>query len=239
MVSPRVATPGTGGSVVRRRPVGVVLGGGRGGEKRVEEKETSGGLEGEGDVMDLKGKKRALEPAVKPKPKPKPKPKSKLKSKLRDATPSDQSSDEDFTLDPASPTANKRRRTDFIIASPADLPSVTGSNIKSASSTTEKMQELASKDARRDLSAQKLLSNMTTDELLAHYDVNTSSNPYNAHLLSRHEPVVSNPVIQIPEVVKRRFKSRPSAEEIQQNIQDRVREKMGLPVSTRSQETDE
>lgn len=79
---------------------------------------------------------------------------------------------------------------------------------------------------------------MTIDEILAHYDVNTSANPYKAHLLSRHEPVVSDPVMQIPEVVKRGFRPRPSAEKIQKNIQDKVREKLGLPALAGSRRND-
>ena len=154
-------------------------------------------------------------------------------------TPSDDSSDDGFAPDPASPTSNKRRRTELTSANAGDVPSATGSSLNLLPRTVDKLQSPAKTDVRDALSTEKPLSDMAMDEILAHYDVNTSANPYKAHLLSRQEPVVSNPVIQIPEVVKRGFKPRPSAEQIQKNIQEKVREKMGLPVSTGSTKSDE
>lgn len=152
-----------------------------------------------------KGTKRVAQPA--------PKSKSKGKAKAREFTPSDHSSDDDFEPNSESLTAGKRRRTHTSKTNgPADMSSPL-SKVTGAQDCKE---------------PEKDLGEMTTDELLAHHGVNTLQSPYMAHLLSRHEPVVSDPVIEIPEVVKRGFKRRPTAEEIQQNIQDKVREKMGL-----------
>ncbi|KAL1645581.1 hypothetical protein SLS61_008264 [Didymella pomorum] len=211
MVTPGGGTPGTGG-VVRRKPVAFV-------KREVREDKVKGERKEGGRVEEQveeketveaeisKGTKRMAKPAVKLKPKTKP--------KAREATPSDDSSDE--APDPGSPTASKRRRTLTLKTDgSADMPSPF---FEAASAKGSKIPE-------------KTLGEMTTDELLAHHGVNTSQSPYKAHLLSRHEPIVSDPIIEIPEIVKRGFKSRSTAEEIQQNIQDKVREKMGLGKST-------
>ncbi|KAF3042706.1 hypothetical protein E8E12_008524 [Didymella heteroderae] len=211
MMTPRIATPGTGGSVVRRKPVSSV--------KKNESQEAGKYAQQEVMKSDRKAeivteeKIEVKEPeATKRMAKPGPKPKAKAKSKTRESTPDD-SSDDDFAPDPGSPTASKRRRTlTSRTDSPADMPS----------------PFLMASSAKGVRIPDKVLGDMTTDELLAHHGVNTVQSPYEAHLLSRREPVVSDPVIEIPEVVKRSFKPRPTAEEIQQNIQDKVREKMGL-----------
>ncbi len=52
------------------------------------------------------------------------------------------------------------------------------------------------------------------------FGVNTPENPYHEHPLRRREPVMSNPVIKIPEIVKRGFKPRIKPEEIQRKIQE-------------------
>lgn len=185
-----------------------------GGNEKKEQKD--GGkekvaVEGKVDVEEMKGKKRMVKPA--------PKPKAKAKPRARETTPSDNSSDDDFAPDPASPTANKRRRTE--LTSKTDgTPDVPSPFLKATDVQDSKLPD-------------KPLSEMTTDELLAHHGVNTPESPYKAHLLSRHEPVVSDPVIEIPDVVKRGFKPRSTAEEIQQNIQDKVRERMRLGKSTK------
>ncbi|KAF2472408.1 uncharacterized protein BDR25DRAFT_353434 [Lindgomyces ingoldianus] len=47
------------------------------------------------------------------------------------------------------------------------------------------------------------------------------------HILGRYETeLVSNPVIQVPELVRRKFKPRPRAEEIQKNIQEKVKARL-------------
>ncbi|KAF1925927.1 uncharacterized protein M421DRAFT_94312 [Didymella exigua CBS 183.55] len=223
-MTPRAATPGTGGNVVRRKPVSAVKSVEKkdeGKETRQEETESVGKekviLNGKVEVKGLKGTKRMAKPA--------PKPKVKAIPKARATTPSYESSDDEFAPDPASPTASKRRRTG--LASRTDGSSDVPSSFLKAT------------DRRGFKVPLKAFSQMTTDELLAHHGVNTSQSPYKAHLLSRHEPVVSDPVIKIPEVVKRRFKPRPTAEEIQQNIQVKVREKMGLGKSTGDRSSNE
>lgn len=180
----------------------------------IKEEETA---EDEEDMKVSRGTKRMA--------KPKPKPKPKAKSKARELTPSDDSSDDDFAPEPGSPTAGKRPRRE--LNSKTDGPSDTPSPFLKATGV---------KDSG---GTDKAPGEMTLDELLAHHGVNTAREPYKAHLLSRHEPVVSDPVIAIPELVKRGFKPRPSAREIQQSIQDKVREKMGLGKSTEKDGSDE
>ncbi|KAF3035511.1 hypothetical protein E8E11_002452 [Didymella keratinophila] len=223
MMTPRVATPGTGGSVVRRKPVSSVKREGvKEGVKGAREEEAKSDRK-EGVRMEekeeenvtvevelLKGTKRMAKPAPKPKPKTKP--------KARESTPSYDSSDDDFAPNPGSPTASKRRRA---------------LNSKTDGSAGMPSPFLDTAGGKGSKVSDKAFGQMTTDELLAHHGVNTPESPYKAHLLSRHEPVVSDPVIEIPEVVKRGFKPRPTAGEIQQNIQDKVREKMGLGKSTK------
>lgn len=223
MLSPQVATPGTAGSVVRRKPVKAVKSVEKEGEEQevakvVGEKRSAVGKKAE---FESKGKRRMV--------KPMPRPKFKSKSKAREATPSDDSSDDDFAPDPASPTSNKRRCTELSSKADdmVDLPSpfLTPSDKAKAPAPT-------TLDLDGSASTKKSFKDMSIDELLAHHGVNTPDNPYKAHLLSRDQPVVSNPVIKIPEVVKRGFKPRPSAEEMEKNIQDKVREKLGLPKPT-------
>lgn len=229
MMTPTVATPGTQGSVVRKKPVSSA--------KKDESKEVvmcARGEEVKGDRKEKVGVEEKVEEKVivgveiskgtKRMAKPAPKPKSKTKPKARETTPSDDSSDEDFAPDPGSPTTSKRRRT---------LTS------KTDGSTDMPSPFLDATGGKGSKAPDKALSEMTTDELLAYHGVNTSQSPYKVHLLSRHEPVVSDPVIEIPEVVKRGFKPRPTAEEIQQNIQDKVRERMGMCKSKEEDGGDE
>ncbi|KAF2624580.1 hypothetical protein BU25DRAFT_155768 [Macroventuria anomochaeta] len=224
MLSPQVATPGMSGSVVRRRPVGTVRSVEKE-KKNKEQEERKGGVwkgdvvEEKSEIEEMKARKRMVKPA--------PKPKAKAKSRAREVTPSDDSSDDDFGTDPASPTANKRRRT-------GNAPKLDATHdiFSPFLRSTENPQAPEKPDLGDSKFSERPLSDMTTDEILVHYDVNTPMNPYKSHLLSRHEPVVTNPVIQMPEMVKRGFKPRPSAGEIQKTIQDKVREKMGLPKST-------
>ncbi|KZM20661.1 uncharacterized protein EKO05_0010621 [Ascochyta rabiei] len=229
MVSPHGATPGVGGgSVVRRRPVGVMK---SFGEQR-EGSAVGQEAEGRSEIEGVRGKRCAPNPAAKPK--------SKSKARMRALTPSDDSSDDDFALDPASPTAHKRRRTALTLSSPGangDI-SLTSDRPSSLPSFIDEVEVAAKPRVGDSVSAGRPFHEMSTDELLAHYDVNTWTNPYKAHLLSRHEPVVTNPTIEIPEIVKRGFKPRPSAGEIQKRIQKRVREKMGLAAAAEAKDGD-
>lgn len=220
MMTPRIATPGAGGSVVRRKPVSSAKKDGsndaqqravkdrnKDEAKRVDKER--GKVEGKVDVEEVKGTKRMAKPVPKPKPKPKP--------KVRGVTPSDDLLDDDSALDPGSPTASKRRRT--LTSKAGCTPGTPSPFLEATSAKNSRVRD-------------KAYGKMTMDELLVHHGVNTSQSPYKAHLLSRHEHVVSDPVIEIPEIVKRRFKPRRTAEEIQQSIQNKVRKKMGLMKST-------
>ena len=217
---------------MRRKPIGVtstpmrMKSVGKGKEKREQEEETRS-MGKKRDAVEEKrndegstGRKRLLR--LKPKP------------KMRETTPSDDSSGDDFAPDPTSPTANKRRRTELIPNTDDD---------RDASSPlphlTDGPRASAKLPSGNGLSAEKSPSDMTTDELLAHHGVNTPTNPYKAHIMSRHEPVLSNPIIQIPEVVRRGFKPRPTAEEMQKKLRDKVRQKMGLPRSMAKTDGDE
>jgi hypothetical protein len=130
----------------------------------------------------------------------------------------EESSADDFT--PDSPTARKRRRvapTPSSVAAPTPrvtrkpLPAVVV-NGDVGTITTKTITE----NQRRP----------SLDELLQLHGVHTSEDPYREHLLSRHTPVTMNPVIHLPDNVKRAFKPRPTALEIQQNIQDKVRQRI-------------
>lgn len=177
-------------------------------------------VEGHEKVEDGKGAKRVLKPAAKPR--------TKGKGRARDVTPSDDSSDDDFASDLASPSANKRRRTGVIGSGVGAMDGV----LKASDGCIDSPQASAKAIPGDSTITIKSLSDMTTAELLAHHGVNTPANPYKLHLLSRQEPVVSSPVIEMPEVVKRGFKPRPTAEDMQKNIQEKVRKKMGLPALT-------
>lgn len=77
---------------------------------------------------------------------------------------------------------------------------------------------------------------MDVNALMQTFGVNTPENPYEEHLLGRREPVVSNPVIMIPEIVKRGFKPRISAAQIQKNIQEKVLKKMQVKAALQLKE---
>lgn len=220
MLSPQEVTPGVGpGSVVRKRPVATV-----GSVERETGQKNDKECKGQqnwivGDIFE-RIRKREHEPDL------------KVRARLgtRDTTPTDDSSDDDFEPDPASPTSNKRRRTSLMPKTDGmtDLPSP----FLTPAEKTGDPTPLNSHDAKPPAKAAKAFRDMTMKELLAHHGVDTPENPYQEHLLGRHYQAVSNPVIQVPAIVKRGFKPRPTAEEIQKNIQDKVREKLRLPNQT-------
>jgi hypothetical protein len=217
MLSPQKSTPGSGpGSVVRRRPVATV---------RSAERETGQKNEEEGKGKQDWKTGEGFEKIRKRKREPELKVKGRLRA--RDTTPTAESSDEDFEPDPASPTSNKRRRTSLIskVDGMTDLPSP-------FLTPAEKKGDPAPPNPHDAKPPAKAFRDMTMKELLAHHGVDTPENPYQEHFLGRHYQVASNPVIQVPAIVKRGFKPRPTAEEIQKNIQDKVREKLGLPIRT-------
>jgi hypothetical protein len=134
--------------------------------------------------------------------------------------------DEDFLSDYASPTPSKRPRTTHALDGPASSPT-TG--------VFRKPSFTRSQPHHRDLSSAGSASTVDPsiggrpsdiDRLMRTYGVNTPENPYQSHLLSRHEPVVSNRIIEIPDIVKRNFKPRVSQEEIQKRIQENTLKKL-------------
>ncbi|KAG9199435.1 hypothetical protein G6514_008500 [Epicoccum nigrum] len=215
MLSPQEATPGTApSSVVRRRPVAT--------GKNVD-MET--GQKNDAECNDNQASKtgagfekirsRKYEPELK----------VRARLRARDTTPTVDSSDDDFGPDTGSPTSNKRRRTSLTskVDDMTDLPSPFLTPAEKNGDPTRVNFHEAKPPA-------KVLRDMTVRELLAHHGVDTPENPYQAHLLGRHHQPMSNPVIQVPAIVERGFKPRPTAEEIQKNIQDKVREKLGLSI---------
>jgi hypothetical protein len=132
--------------------------------------------------------------------------------KLKDSDTEESSADE---FVPDSPTPSKRRR-----AVPA-LPSVTA--------PSPRVTRRPPPTAVLDIGAGSFThdpQSLSMDQLLQQNGVHTSENQYKEHLLSRHTPMMTNSVIQIPAVVQRSFKPRPSALEIQQNIQNKVRQRL-------------
>lgn len=213
MLSPQIATPSTAPSSVKRKRPSVTV---RGADteadirlnKDTKEKQASDAMKEE--LEKLREQKRKSKP--------------KVRLGVQGATPADDSSDEDFAPDPASPTSNKRRRTDP--TAKVDGANDPPSPFLKAAEKNGCPTELSLDDPK---TPAKALKDMTVQELLVHDGVDTPENPYKEHLLGRHEPFVYNPTIKIPAVVKRGFKPRPTAEQIQKNIQGKVREKLGLP----------
>ena len=226
ILSPQEATPGSEpGSVVRKRPVATVrsVESETGQKNDEEDKGNQDWKIGEGFE---KIRKREREPELK----------VRARQRARDRTPTADSSDDDFEPDPASPTSNKRRRTSLNpkIDGMTDMPSpfLTPAEKKEDVAPAEKKEDPAPPNPHDAKPPAKPFHDMTTKELLAYHGVDTPENPYQEHFLGRHYQVASNPVIQVPAIVKRGFKPRPTAEEIQKNIQDKVREKLGLPIQT-------
>ncbi|KAF2998642.1 hypothetical protein E8E13_007646 [Curvularia kusanoi] len=141
---------------------------------------------------------------------------STVRVRVQGATPTDDSSVEDFAPDPASPTSNKRRRTTPTskVEDANDLPSP----FLKATERSDDLSELSLGDPKPNV---KALKDMTVQELLVHHGVDTPQNPYKEHLLGRHEPIMYNPRIKIPAIARRGFKPRPTAEQIEKNTQDK------------------
>ncbi|KAL6709914.1 hypothetical protein ACN47E_000699 [Coniothyrium glycines] len=137
---------------------------------------------------------------------------------------------EDFFSGSPSPTLNKRRRPTLNLDGSLMSPT-TRSNSKRLLPLPLAPQLRFRQVALDTHLVPTTLMNITPGQLsinrLMHvFKVNTAENPYEAHLLSRHEPVVSNPVIRVPDVVRRGFKPRPSQQAIQKNIQEKVLQKI-------------
>jgi hypothetical protein len=189
-------------------------------EEEGEEQEVGIGVKG-------KGKEKA--PA-------KPTSKKRLaRSKPKMAVTED-SSDDDFMLDPASPISHKRRRTTFTIT---DTPTATSArpsrnapllattlayvaSLSPGPCSDSSAEVMASINWRpTTLNAQELKAAWNVDvfppiqpigriqELLEENGVNTPNNRYEQHFLSRSEPVVMNCVSNVPGIVKRMADRKP------------------------------
>ncbi|CAO2647648.1 Nn.00g085700.m01.CDS01 [Neocucurbitaria sp. VM-36] len=145
---------------------------------------------------------------------------------------SDNDEDEDFESGPISPTPSKRCRTALNFDGIATRGATTSTrpNRKSLPTATT-----LSRRASDPSSTQKPGNAVDTtgfglidfdhEDILHQFGVKG----YNEPLLGRRQPVVSNPVIKIPDIVKRNFKPRRTPDEIQRNLQEntmkRIREK--------------
>ncbi|KAF2848652.1 hypothetical protein T440DRAFT_491062 [Plenodomus tracheiphilus IPT5] len=203
---------------------------------RVRVVSSSGGGAGEGDkgVQELGKGKEAVKQEVLPKKR------AAVKKKKKSARFVDSEDEEDEELssegyDPeehGTPTPSKRRRSTLTMersASECAPPQrvirkrpVPSSNSTNRAPTTPSPGNTDGVQASPEMAR----GEMGVNELMRTYGVNTAENPYDEHLLSRREPVVYNPTIRIPEIIKRGFKPRPSSEEIQRNIQEKTRKKL-------------
>jgi hypothetical protein len=159
-------------------------------------------------------------------------PATKAKSKV--VVLDQESSDDEFKPDPTSPTANKRRRTTLNITdSPtatsarpsrtaplsAPTPAYVAPSSPSSSSVsgvdmsaeTGRPSNLNSAQVKKawDMEARDVAPTGRIQELLEQHGVNTPDNRYEEHFLRRHEPVVTNRVISIPESVRRMADPKP------------------------------
>jgi hypothetical protein len=124
-------------------------------------------------------------------------------------------------LTPDSPTINKRRR--IVLPSPSIATRMLPA--------TRKPPIVGLADDRAGVAIVETATQEDThqpslDNLLQQHGVHTPAKPYREHLLSRHAPVTTNPVVYIPPNVRRSFKPLPTAAEIQQDIQNKVRQKL-------------
>ncbi|KAI8931726.1 hypothetical protein NX059_011369 [Plenodomus lindquistii] len=203
---------------------------------------------GGGETVSVGVQKEKVKVVVTPKPKPKRRAIKKQKKTAKfveseDDLSSELSDPEDY----ASPTPSKRRRSTLTVDS---APTVVGppqsegkkrfvplstsrssapttsSAAAPSSSTLESALPAPDKTAKTMEPSRTPVSKLGINELMHVYGVNTAENPYHEHLLSRREPVVSNPNIRIPDRIARGFKPRRTAEDIHKDIQEKVRKKL-------------
>lgn len=194
----------TGGeaSVVRRRPFGMVGTPGRvyTPGRDVQKEKESGEKNKEAAKATSTPRKRTAKP--------------KKKAPL-----SDESSGDDFVPDGDSPTSAKRHR---ILQGTPTATSIRSSRKQPTPTTIPKNNNTILPPTETDINLSTSVgfrpSTLSYDILMQAVGVNTPENPYQQHLLSRQNPIVSNPVIAIPDIIKRGFKPRPRATEILQNM---------------------
>ncbi|USP79521.1 hypothetical protein yc1106_06795 [Curvularia clavata] len=107
--------------------------------------------------------------------------------------------------------------------SPAKEPPITRAARRSSlASTHEAIAPASSKTAKTQPTAGRAPSEPPQNDILYHNAIKNYKEP----LLARREPITSNPVAHIPAIIKRGGKPKPSAKQIHQNIQEKVREKL-------------
>lgn len=193
--------------------------------KKVEEKEDVAMGEGKDEK---KGKEMVEEKRTRSKVKSKKR--GLRKAKLLDS--SDDDSSDALEAGETSPVPSKRSRNTFnsggsgSFAAPS--PRVVRKPLPATNTSTSHAPSSSPSEGRNEppSSIGVRASEMPFDSLMQAFGVNTPEDPYDEHLLSRHQPVVSNPVIEIPDRVKRGFQPRPSREQIHMNIQEKTRKRM-------------
>ncbi|KAG9380230.1 hypothetical protein A1F94_009125 [Pyrenophora tritici-repentis] len=137
---------------------------------------------------------------------------------------SEDSSEDNFEPDHATPTPSKRRRSELTFAESAlatagRAPPTTRASRKSA---PQEHTPLSAPPNLADPSASVVPKSGRIHELMRQHGVEH----YDEHLLGRREPILSNPAPRIPAIIKRDGKPRPSADDIYPNIQTKLRERM-------------
>jgi hypothetical protein len=198
-------------------------------------------------MVDIEDEKVEVEVKTKGKGKEKASSKKRpVKSKLK-ATTQDESSDDNFMPDPASPTSHKRRRTAPAIT---DTPTATSARPSraaphsaayvappSSGEQSDSSAELKASVGRRlsSLNAQEVKQGWGIDvtphlappsgsieALMQAAGVNTPGNRYQEHLLSRSQPVLQNRVANVPETVRRMADRKPRMTAVQK-VEERKR----------------
>lgn len=239
MSSGGVATPTTQ-RTVRKKPLASTPGGGSGvATKTKKEEEAVPAADGEGSET----KKAGVNGKKKEKAAPAPAPRSmvgteraaqkkrKVPDIISEGSPSSSldNDDEDFELGRTSPTPSKRRRTGLGLGTASTSPATTSRRaprkpLLPAMPLPRSVSHPSITREPRNASSSMTSGpiGLTEGDILYEFGVKGYDEP----LLGRREPVVSNPVIKIPDIVKRNFKPRPTADEIQRNIQKHTLKKM-------------
>jgi hypothetical protein len=202
MLTPAAATPGAqSASVLRRRLGSVVVREGLEDVKDEGDKSTLSPVKLKLILKSTTGSKRVGRQRAKPK-----------------ESDTEESSEE---CTPNSPTIHKRRR----IVPPSSSTAARLPPVSSQPQHTELVDNRAGVTVA-ETAIQEDTRHLTLDELMQQHGVNTPANPYREHLLSRYTPVTTNPAVYMPPSLQPSFKPRPTAAEIQQNIQDKARQKL-------------
>ncbi|KAF1850189.1 uncharacterized protein K460DRAFT_270887 [Cucurbitaria berberidis CBS 394.84] len=210
---------------VRKKPVATTPGG-RSVKAEVEAKkeEVATKAEAEGEVKKVTERKEKAAPVPKLAASKKRAVRRKLMVLDFSSEESSDHDDTDFVSDSTSPTPSKRRRTALSFdgaASPASSSTTraTRKPLPTAAMPTNRTANLANTGAPLDppgSTGSFRSSELNEDDILHLYGVKGYDEP----LLGRRQPVMSNPVIEIPDIVKRNFKPRPTQEEIHKKLQE-------------------